>query len=155
MDFESGQEICLDPELEDVRAVIHSICEIVHDHNVASFSVSCGDEEAWPVDVLFDLPILLEQLPENLELLRNTADTIVFDFYEQGIERRMQFARQTNGYAITVHYSDGAVISETELISREKLLEMLGAVRTTFLRLSELAGLSIDARHELLDFFGE
>lgn len=76
-----------DPEFDDARAVISSICEELDDLGIAAFEVSGFGDTAWPVDVATDLTTLIEQLPEVLAVLDQGEGDFRIDFYEQGIER--------------------------------------------------------------------
>lgn len=80
-----------DPELDDARSVIASICEMLDDAGTATFSVTGFGDDCWPVDVATDLVTLIEQLPEALAVLDRRSGTFRIDFYEQGIERLVFF----------------------------------------------------------------
>jgi hypothetical protein len=80
-----------DNELDDGRSVISDICEILADTEKIIFYVSGFGDESWPVDCRFDLPIIIEQLPEIVSKINNKDYNFKLDFYEQGIEREIIF----------------------------------------------------------------
>lgn len=80
-----------DNELDDGRSVISDICEIFADTEKMIFSVSGFGDESWHVDCLFDLPVIIEQLPEIISKINNRDFNFKLDFYEQGIEREINF----------------------------------------------------------------
>lgn len=80
-----------DNELDDGRSVISDICEVFADTEKMIFSVSGFGDENWPVDCRFDLPVIIEQLPEIVSKINNKDFNFKLDFYEQGIEREIIF----------------------------------------------------------------
>lgn len=80
-----------DNELDDGRSVISDICEVFADTEKMIFSVSGFGDENWFVDCRFDLPTIIEQLPEIISKINNRDFNFKLDFYEQGIEREIYF----------------------------------------------------------------
>jgi hypothetical protein len=80
-----------DNELDDGRSVIADICEIFADTEKIQFIVSGFGDRQWPVDCRFDLPVIIEQLPEIISKIKNNDFNFILDFYEQGIEREINF----------------------------------------------------------------
>lgn len=80
-----------DNELDDGRSVISDICEIFADTEEMVLSVSGFGDENWSVDCRFDLPVIIEQLPEIISKMNNRDFNFKLDFYEQGIEREINF----------------------------------------------------------------
>lgn len=80
-----------DNELDDGRSVIADICEIFADTEKFQFIVSGFGDRQWPVDCRFDLPVIIEQLPEIISKMKNDDFNFILDFYEQGIEREIKF----------------------------------------------------------------
>jgi hypothetical protein len=80
-----------DNELDDGRSVISDICGIFAETEKVIFSVSGFGDENWPVDCRFDLPVIIEQLPEIISKINNKDFNFKLDFYEQGIEREINF----------------------------------------------------------------
>jgi hypothetical protein len=57
--------------LDDGRSVIQDICEIFDQTKKVDFIVSGFGQNYWPVDCQFDLPVVMEQLPQIMSLIRN------------------------------------------------------------------------------------
>lgn len=86
-----------DTELDDGRSVITDICEIFADTEKIVFIVSGFGDEKWAVDCRVDLPIIIEQLPEIINKINNKDFNFKLDFYEQGIEREIEFVNDVEG----------------------------------------------------------
>lgn len=80
-----------DNELDDGRSIILDICEIFAETEKILFSVSGFGDGNWLVDCRFDLPAIIEQLPEIISKINRKDFNIKLDFYEQGIEREIIF----------------------------------------------------------------
>ncbi|SFR69520.1 hypothetical protein [Anaeromicropila populeti] len=80
-----------DDELDDGRSVIMDICKIMGNTEQILFCVSGFGDDKWTVDCRFDLPIIIEQLPEIIRRINNKDFNFKLDFYEQGIEREIVF----------------------------------------------------------------
>ena len=93
-----------DPETEDIRSILSDLCRTVAEQG--QFVVSGFGQDRWPVDVGTDLAIFLEQLPNVLRAVKAGAATEI-DFYEQGIERKIEFSPAGDVYQATC-------ISQTE-----------------------------------------
>ena len=103
-----------DDNLDDVRSILHDVCEILVKFN-AQFIVVAPESGAWPVDVLTDLPVVIEQIPDFLRFLRKpNSEIFVLDFYEQGLERQIE-VRQSNGILDIVcsHYGGSTKIEKS------------------------------------------
>jgi hypothetical protein len=72
-----------DPELEDIRAILAEVCEVLEGH--VQFLVSGFGQDPWPVDVWKDLTASMEQLPTALRAVKSGQDAEIH-FYEQGID---------------------------------------------------------------------
>lgn len=82
-----------DDELDDERSVIADICEVFANTNRIRFIVSGFGSSHWPVDCRFDLPIIIEQLPEIKKKIDKDDFNFSLNFYEQGIEREINFTQ--------------------------------------------------------------
>lgn len=78
-------------ELDDVVAILISICEVFELSGMVLFVVSGFGQEKWPVDCRTDLATIIEQIPDILEKVRRGIFSFKLDFYEQGIERQLVF----------------------------------------------------------------
>jgi len=82
-----------DDALDDVRSLIKDVCVALAKSN-AQFIVVSPESGAWPVDVATDLPVVIEQMPKFLGFLYDpNREAFELDFYEQGIQRRIEFQR--------------------------------------------------------------
>ncbi|SMO52780.1 hypothetical protein [Melghirimyces algeriensis] len=89
---------CYDDELDDGRSIIDDICEIFEETKEIKFIVSGFGQEYWPVSCLFDLSVIIEQLPEVMNKINSDDYNFSLDFYEQGIEREIIFKDNGDGY---------------------------------------------------------
>lgn len=80
-----------DELLDDGRAIISDICEIMAEHTEIHFVVCGFGDDKWPVDCRFDLSVVIEQLPAIIRMLKIGDYNFSLDFYEQGIEREIEF----------------------------------------------------------------
>ena len=89
-----------DEALDDGRSVIADICETFADTNKIQFIVSGFGSNQWPVDCRFDLPVIIEQLPEIRRKILKEDFNFVLDFYEQGIERAVSFKKENDNVVL-------------------------------------------------------
>ncbi|PTM54785.1 hypothetical protein [Desmospora activa] len=80
-----------DEKLDDGRSVIFDICEIFHETDEIDFIAYGFGSNDWCVDCRYDLPGVIEELPDILGKLDAGDYDFVLDFYEQGTEREIQF----------------------------------------------------------------
>lgn len=80
-----------DNDLDDGRTFISDICEVFADTGKIQFMVSGFGDSRWPVDCRFDLPTIIEQLPGIIKKIKKDDFTFNLDFYEQGVERKINF----------------------------------------------------------------
>jgi hypothetical protein len=124
-----------DPETEDVRSILSDLCGVVDKHG--AFVVSGFGEDRWPLDISIDLAVLLEQLPDVLRAVRAGAATEI-DFYEQGVERRIEFSPEEDGYRATcISQTKWQPNPAVEWVNREALEGMLVAVQVNIVKLME------------------
>lgn len=80
-----------DRRLQDLSDYeISDLCERLTDLNAITFRVSGFGQKCWPVDTRIDLPVFLEQLTHAIKFL-NDKQSFAINFYEQGIERSIEF----------------------------------------------------------------
>ena len=89
-----------DSSLDDGRSVIADICEVCFESKKIEFQVSGFGQELWPVDCLYDLTCIVEQLPEALESI-SSKEKFTLNFYEQGMERIVSFDYNEDFYILT------------------------------------------------------
>ncbi|WP_019909519.1 hypothetical protein [Paenibacillus sp. HW567] len=80
-----------DDELDNESSVILDICKYLHQTRSIDFIVSGFGSEGWPVDCEFDLPSIIEELPEIIQKFNNNEYNCNLGFYEQGIMREIAF----------------------------------------------------------------
>lgn len=121
-----------DPELDDVRSILTDVCDLAGQQS--QFLVSGFGQHSWPVDAKTDLVVLLEQLPEALIAVSESAPFEI-DFYEQGIERKVVFSPEGNRYTASC-FSYGKFKPNPAIhhIDRDSLSQMLTSVRDEFVR---------------------
>lgn len=93
-----------DPELDDVRSMLSELCEAINGR--VGFCVSGFGQDIWPVDVETDLPVFLESLPGAIKAIK-IRDDFVVDFYEQGLQRLLNFEFRDGVYIASCSASDG------------------------------------------------
>lgn len=79
-----------DYELDDESSIVFDICNIFNENNI-KFLVSGFGEDEWYVSCKFDLPEIIESLPEILRKIKRDNYNFKLDFYEQGLEREIIF----------------------------------------------------------------
>jgi hypothetical protein len=71
----------------------HLFCETLEETKAVSFHVNGFGQNPWPTDVGTDLCIFIEEVQSLLEWIRRSSEEVFnLDFYEQGIERNLQFS---------------------------------------------------------------
>ncbi|WP_162788546.1 hypothetical protein [Amycolatopsis albispora] len=96
------------------------------------FCVSGFGEDAWPVDVAYDLSAFMEQYPSVLAGVRERREVEV-DLYSQGIERTLTFF--PDGVLVTIRCrsrTSWQPIPDRESISQVDLNEMLSKLAFDF-----------------------
>ena len=130
------------PELDDIRSILSDVCDWAEPYG--RFVVGGFGQDPWPLDVRTDLLVVLEQLPEALHALSSGA-AFEIDFYEQGVERRISFSPNEDGYvASCLSYGNWRPDPSVEIIDRAALASMLTAVRDEFLRFIRLSYPSLE-----------
>lgn len=124
-----------DPETEDVRSILSDLCRTVAKQG--QFVVAGFGQDRWPVDVSTDLAIFLEQLPNVLRAVKAGAATEI-DFYEQGIERKIEFSPAGDAYIATcISQTEWQPDPAVEQVGRAVLEEMLVGVQERVVKLIE------------------
>jgi hypothetical protein len=91
-----------DPELDNIDKLIFDVCDRLAQLNVARFLVSGFGQAIWPVDVNYDLPFFIEQLPDILDWVGSArSEPFTLHFPEQGIERLLTFEHGLFGIEVT------------------------------------------------------
>ena len=126
-----------DPELDDIRSILGDVCDFAEGEG--RFVVSGFGQDLWPVDIRTDLCVLLEQLPGSLVAISSGAHFEI-DFYEQGVERKIEFSPEDNGYVATcLSYGKWQPNPAAEHVESNSLARMLIAVRDEFIEFMRCA----------------
>ena len=126
-----------DPVLDDYRSILMELCSGLAEQKAASFSVSGFGDEDWAVSVDVDLAVILEQMPDAISKAER-GEEFSLDFYEQGVQRFLDFKKDLNRYKIKcTSLTDWKPNPEEEEITTEHLLEMLRSTLDMFLALAE------------------
>ena len=120
--------------LDDGRSVIADICEIFHESKKIKFHVSGFGQDSWPVDCLYDLTSIIEQIPRILKDIAEDESNFILDFYEQGIERTINFNLIEDNYILTCESNtDWNPIPQVITIKKQKIEIMLEQLVKYFL----------------------
>jgi hypothetical protein len=136
-------------DLKDINSLLGDICEALQESKRIAFIVEGFGQSPWPVDITTDLAIFLEQLPGLVGWMTDiSSTTFVLDFYEQGIDRRLNFDNGKGLVQITCEsWGTFEPYPNIEIISREALSTMIKELVQGFLQLANLVAPEIVA-HE-------
>lgn len=119
-------------ELHDVNTIIMDMCASLGDTKAFDFRVSGFGDDHWPVDVSTDLATVLEQLPDALRASRR-GDPFTIDFFEQGVQRRLDFVPLSGGYQVEcTSGTEWLPNPATELIASAELVTQLSELGRRF-----------------------
>ncbi len=96
--FSVNKSIDLDDEY-DYDCILLDICNMLHDTGVVEFFMSGFGDDNWGTDCKADLPCVLERMLDILPAIQTKADFQI-DFYEQGIERMLNFYHKEGMFII-------------------------------------------------------
>ncbi|MFB6578637.1 hypothetical protein ACFCYC_14650 [Streptomyces sp. NPDC056402] len=109
---------------DDDESLAMDACQLLSGTD-ARFFVSGFGQEAWPVNVAYDLSSVIEQLPGAIGSL-GSGRSAEIDFYGQGIERRLTFVPA--GDTTEIRCSSGTAWRpdpDVEVLSRTTALDLL------------------------------
>lgn len=86
-----------DYELDNESSVLFDICKYLHQTRSIEFIVEGFGSERWPVDCEFDLPSVIEELPEIIQNFNNNQYNCILGFYEQGVMREIIISDKGDG----------------------------------------------------------
>lgn len=86
-----------DYELDNESSVLFDICKYLHQTRSVEFIVEGFGSERWPVDCEFDLPSVIEELPEMIQNFNNNQYNCILGFYEQGVMREIIISDKGDG----------------------------------------------------------
>lgn len=118
-----GKLNLVDFEPDIIDEVVMEVCEFFSKNNIAEFEVS-GFDLNWPVDIETDLSIIIPQIPNILLMLRKDNKASL-EFFEQGIERRIDFYLKNKLVELLCNNLQGeAIVQRPEVVSLDSLKDM-------------------------------
>lgn len=76
---------------ETWEAIVADICEVFNMSEEIEFIVMGFGQDKWPVDCMYDLLCVAENLPKIIMGFSENIFNFELDFYEQGLERKLTF----------------------------------------------------------------
>jgi hypothetical protein len=127
-----------DAELDDGSSVIADICEVFENTDNIRFIVSGFCNDPWPVDCRVDLPVIIEQLPDILRKMNEDDFNFILDFYEQGIEREINFKSNHDNVILECISRNNWVPKPNIIImSKDEVKQMIDKFYKEFLSISK------------------
>ncbi len=121
----------------DLLSVLEVICDELEECGCVRFLVGGFGQEAWPVDVRTDLLTVVEQLPQVVDALTKEAAQFELDFYEQGLQRRLNFERTGADTTITcTSATEWDPSPDQEHMSIDSLVDIMRSLRSAFVDLA-------------------
>lgn len=118
-------------DMDNEASVIFDICDMFEETGNIRFIITGFGQEEWPVSCRFDLPGLIEELPEIVSKINLGDYNFTLNFDEQGIEREIIFEENEVNVSVTC-------ISRTTWKPTPSTIRMeKGDVRRVFTRLHE------------------
>lgn len=125
-----------DSENDNIKSVLVEICDILDGQGSIEFIVDGFGQERWPVDVAFDLPVVVEQVPKVIQSICLEKPCVI-DFYEQGLERTVEVMPGVELVRLRCSSRTQWVPSPNEeSVSTTMFLAMLRAFHTDFVSLA-------------------
>lgn len=122
-------------ECDDLGGLIASICDHLERFECAKFTVSGFGDPKWPVTVSTDLAVILEQLPGVSRALNERHEEFQLEFFEQGVERLLEFNRRGEDLDVTCSSQTGWIPSpQTMRMPAAEMAAQVKELRATFLR---------------------
>ncbi|UFR05261.1 hypothetical protein KBP30_30675 [Streptomyces sp. Go40/10] len=130
---------------EDYASLVMDACELLAETD-CRFRVSGFGQDAWPVDVSYDLSSVIEQLPQVRTAL-GRRDRARIDFYGQGVERVVGFVPAGEQVTLTcTTRTDWIPDPATGTASLADVEDMLAALAHDFRRALDRACPDVAAR---------
>lgn len=121
-----------DPNIDSLTGLLADLCEGLADRDAVEFCVGGFGQERWPVDVVTDLPVVLEQLPMLAGALAEMREAEL-EFYEQGVERTLVFHPVGDEIRVTCSsQTSWQPVPRAIVERRAKILQMLADVCLAF-----------------------
>jgi len=119
-----------DDNFDDHTSIISDICGYLHQTGEIDFIVTGFGSERWPVDCKFDLPLIIEELPEIIQKFNKNECSFCLGFYEQNVMREINFSEKEGSLhlackSIAHGWSPSPSNLIMEKLSMKKMLEGL------------------------------
>lgn len=147
LQYDSGGLIGRPPDFDqepaqypEIKSLMAHVCDALQETGAAHFRVFAFDDQPWPVDVRYDLLVVLEQIPGILAALRASAPEFTISFYEQGIERDLIFHRDSSNW-LTVEYNTQLEWNPPRLVEHIEAADLerqLLALASDFVRAAQI-----------------
>lgn len=120
---------------DDIDTLIQEICNFFEEKDIVNFRLSGFGQDNWPVDVGVDLSSILEQIPEVIHSIDGGYYPFQLDFYEQGIQRRLEFEKDDNFIKITCYSGTSWIPNPRSVSLTEKdILSQFLKVKQSFVQ---------------------
>ncbi len=86
-----------DLDFDSVESMVMFLCDLLDEADCCHFFVKGFGDDNWPVDVHTDMSCFVEQLNAGILAIKNSLD-FDLDFYEQGLQRRVNFTFENDAY---------------------------------------------------------
>ena len=132
------EEKSYDTELDDETSIIFDICNFFEETGEIKFIVSGFGDSEWGVDCKFDLPGIIEILPELISKLNQKKYDFNLNFYEQGVEREVIF-RESKGSIIVscLSQTKWKLLPSNYEMTKESVEKIVRGLYNTFILYSE------------------
>ena len=125
-------------EADSCEELLSLICSQIQDDNTHTFKVE-GFDQIQSVDCRTDLLCVIEQIPEILANITNRNFNFNLDFYEQGVEKILEF--KDNEKYVKVLCRDmlsGNLIFKENNVSKKCLEDMFKNIYDEFLKVTQI-----------------
>lgn len=131
----SFKEITYNEEFDDIRSILIDLCRQIDEQSGGIFKISGFGQEKWTINIRTDLPILLEQLPQIISAIE-LRQNFQLDFYEQGIERYIDFNYEDYHYNLVCKSLTGWIPNPAmERMNLLEVSEMFVLIKINFINL--------------------
>jgi hypothetical protein len=119
-------------QLDTVASIFSDVCDELEGQG--QFHASGFGQDRWPMQIHYDLVVLLEQLPSVIRAVQSGIASEI-DFCGQGVERKLYIEPAADQWEIScASYGQWTPSRIVELMTQASLLHVLFAVRDEFVR---------------------
>jgi len=129
-----------DPELDNITSAFSDICDALSLQPVIKFAISGFGQDTWPLDVKTDLLCGVEELGEIVKKISMNDYNFIFDLYEQGVERTIEFSSNGNDVQVTCStYTDWKPEPSVIVMSKDDVKKIFYELKFNFCSIAEKA----------------